>query len=143
MGIQEEVVFTVVSDAVSFAGSLLLGTNLFQEFPLLFDFKGGNVLVTEEEIYDHTVIPLETLKGGSNGLISKKSSGNKVPKDEEEDMSEDEESLTDDSDIEDEIIEKKVIFPTRSSIEKELSLKRFEAGNDSVTKGNCRLHSIT
>src|SRR5215469_13275398 len=98
MGIQREVAFTVVSDAVSFAGSLLLGTNLFQEFPLLFDFKNGNVLVTEGEIYDHTVIPLETMKGDSNGLISRMSSGNKVPKEEEKDMSEDEELLTDDSD---------------------------------------------
>src|SRR5215469_16848068 len=96
MGIQEEVVFTVVSDAVSFAGSILLGTNVFQEFPLLFDFKSGNVLVTEEEIYDHTVIPLETMKGGSSGVISKKSSGNKVPKHEEEVTSESEGSLTDD-----------------------------------------------
>src|SRR5215469_18452001 len=79
MGLQKEVVFTVVSDAVSFAGSILLGTNVFQEFPLLFDFKNGNVLVTEEEIYDHTVIPLETMKGDSNVLTSRKSSGNKVP----------------------------------------------------------------
>src|SRR5215469_17802512 len=110
MGMQKEVVFTVVRDAVSFAGSLLLGTNLFQEFPLLFDFRNGNVLVTEEEIYDHTVIPLETMKGDSNGLISRKSSGNKVPKEEEEDMSEDDELLTDDSDIENKVIEKKRDF---------------------------------
>src|SRR5215469_15386301 len=58
MGLQKEVVFTVVSDTVNFAGSLLLGTNLFQEFPLLFDFKNGNVLMTEkeEDIYDHKVM---------------------------------------------------------------------------------------
>src|SRR5215469_654969 len=73
IGVQKEVLFTVVSDTVSFAGSLLFGTNLFQEFPLLFDFKNGNVLMTEkeEDIYDHTVMPLEILNGDSNGLISK------------------------------------------------------------------------
>src|SRR5215469_6763849 len=59
-------------------------------------------------------------------------------------MSEDEESLTDDSVIKDEIIEKKVIFPTRSSIEKELCSKRFEAGSVTDKRDeDCRIHSIT
>src|SRR5215469_12368556 len=146
MGVQKEVLFTVVNDTIKFAGSMIFGTNLFQEFPILFDFKGGNVLMIENEhdIYDHTVMPLVNLNGKSNAQISKKSSGYKVPKDEVEVMSEDEESLTDDSDIKDEIIEKKVIFPTRSSIEKELCLKRFEAANVTDKKDeDCRIHSIT
>src|SRR5215469_11850843 len=145
MGIQKEVVFTEVSDAVNFAGSLLLGTNLFQEFPLLFDFKNGNVLMTEkeEDIYDHTVMPLEILKGDSNGLISKKSSGNKGPK-EEIVMSEDDELPTDVSGIENKVIEKEEFFPTFTNLEKELSLKRFESGNDTDTKDDSnRIHSIT
>src|SRR5215469_12893253 len=107
MGVQKEVLFTVVKDTIKFAGSMLFGTNLFQEFPILFDFKGGNVLMIEkeEDIYDHTVMPLVDLNGCSNGQISRKSSGNKVSKEEVEVISED-------SDKEDEIIEKKVIFPT-------------------------------
>src|SRR5215469_10800130 len=59
-------------------------------------------------------------------------------------MSEDEELLTDDSDIEDTVIKNEVIFPTFSSIEKELNLKRFESVNDTDTKDDsCRVHSIT
>src|SRR5215469_12875401 len=146
MGVQKEVLFTVVNDTIKFAGSMLFGTNLFQEFPLIFDFKGGNVLMIEkeEDIYDHTVMPLVNLNGKSDGQISRKSSGNKVPKDEVEVISEDEESLTDDAVIEEEIIEKKVIVPTPSSIEKELCLKRFEAATVTDKKDeDCRMHSIT
>src|SRR5215469_8163837 len=145
MGIQKEILFTVVSDTVNFAGSLLLGTNLFNEFSLLFDFKNGNVLMTEkeEDIYDHTVMPLEILKGDSNGLISKKSSGNKGPKEEEVVMSEGDELPTDVSSIENKVIEKEEIFPTFSNLEKELILKRFESGNDTDTKDDSnRIHSI-
>src|SRR5215469_15420565 len=78
MGIQKEVLFTVVNDTIKFAVSMLFGTNLFREFPILFDFKGGNVLMIEKEkdIYDHTVMPLVDLNGKSNVQISKKSSGN-------------------------------------------------------------------
>src|SRR5215469_12653512 len=54
MGVRKKVTFIVVKDAINFAGSLLFGTNLFQEYPLLFDFKGGNVLMmdNEDDIYD-------------------------------------------------------------------------------------------
>ena len=57
MGVRKEVVFIVVNNAINFAGSLLFGTNLFQKYPLLFDFKGGNVLMmdNEDDIYDHTL----------------------------------------------------------------------------------------
>src|SRR5215470_15774724 len=82
MGIQKEVLFTVVNDTTSFSGSMLFGTNLFREFPLLFDFRGGNALMIENEldIYDHTVTPLVDLKARYNAQISKKSSGHKVQK---------------------------------------------------------------
>src|SRR5215469_8330826 len=82
MGKQKEVLFTVVNDTIKFAGSMLFGTNLFREFPIAFDFKGGNALLIEkeEDIYDHTVTSLVDLNGRSNAQISKKSSGNKVPK---------------------------------------------------------------
>src|SRR5215469_1688638 len=102
MGVQKEVVFTVVNDTIKFAGSLLFGTNLFQEFLLLFDFKGGNVLMIEkeEDIYDHTVMPLVNLKGDVKGQTSRKSYGIKRPREEDVDTSDEDESFTDDSDTE-------------------------------------------
>ena len=151
MGVQKEVVFTVVNDTINFAGSLLFGTNLFQEFPLLFDFKGGNVLMIENEddIYDHTVMPLVNLNGDVRGQTSKKAYGIKKPKEEGIDTSDEDELTTDESDTEEtdseEIVtEKKEIFPTLRSLGKELNLGRFEAVNDTAAGNeNCRVHSIT
>src|SRR5215469_7243586 len=146
MGVQKEILFTIVNDTIKFAGSMLFGTNLFKEFPILFDFKGGNVLMIEkeEDIYDHTVMPLIDLNEKSNAQISKKSSGNKVPKHETEVVIKEEESIKDDSDIQLEVIEEKVTFPTHGSIEKELSLKRFEVAEVTDKKDeDCRIHSIT
>src|SRR5215469_9144742 len=139
MEIEKEVLFTVVNDTIKFAGSMLFGTNLFREFPILFDFKGGNVLMIENEldIYDHTVMPLVNLNGKFNAQIFKKSSGNKVPKHQTE------ESTEDDSEIEPEVIEKKMIFPVHDSLVKELSLKRFEEADVTDKEDeNCRIHSI-
>src|SRR5215469_1058865 len=128
MGVQREVLFTVVNDSIKFIGTMLFGTNLFREFPLAFDFKGGNALMIENElnIYDHTVTPLVDLKAGYNAQISKKSSENKVRKHHTKVVIKDEESFEDDSEIESDVIEKKMIFPTQDSVVKELSLKRFE-----------------
>src|SRR5215469_1418021 len=145
MGIQKEVLFTVVNDTTSFAGSMLFGTNLFKEFPLLFDFRGGNALMIDNEldIYDHTVTPLVDLKARYNAQISKKSSGNKVPKRQTEILFKEEESTEDDSEIEPEVIEKKMIFPAHDSLVKELSLKRFEETDVTDKKDeNCKIHSI-
>src|SRR5215469_1159700 len=145
MEIEKEVLFTVVNDNIKFAGSMLFGTNLFREFPILFDFKGGNVLMIENEldIYDHTVMPLVNLNGKSNAQISKKSSGNKVPKHQTKVVIKEEESTEDDSEIEPEVIEKKMIFPVHDSLVKELSLKRFEEADVTDKEDeNCRIHSI-
>src|SRR5215469_13499046 len=151
MGVQKEILFTIVNDTIKFAGSMLFGTNLFKEFPILFDFKGGNVLMIEkeEDIYDHTVMPLVNLKGDVKGQTSRKSYGINRPRKEDVDTSDEDESFTDDSDTDDTddeetVREKKEILPTLRSIEKELNLKRFDAGNDTATGDeDCRIHSVT
>src|SRR5215469_15332197 len=91
MDVRKEIVFMVVNNTINFAGSFLLGTNLFKEYPLLFDFKGGNVLMMENEddIYDHTVMPLVNLSNPA-----KKSYSIKKYKCEEEFISDKEEEYT-------------------------------------------------
>src|SRR5215469_7159888 len=143
MGVQKEVLFTVVDDSIKFIGTMLFGTNLFREFSLAFDFKGGNALMIENEldIYDHTVTPLVDLKAGYNAQISKKSSGNKVQKYQTKIVIKEDDE--DDSEIEPYVIEKKMIFPTQDSVVKELNLKRFEEADVTNKKNkNCRIHRI-
>src|SRR5215469_10285220 len=100
MDVRKEIVFMVVNNTINFAGSFLLGTNLFKEYPLLFDFKGGNVMMMENEddIYDHTVMPLINLSNQKKKSYTIK----RYKKDEvfNSDEEEEEEEYSDQSDTE-------------------------------------------